>query len=72
MRRNSRTFKVLVELFDKVQTTPNILTELSNLGNMELGEPFLEKLKLFVESADEANRQRAGPKAVREISSFFR
>ena len=38
--------KVLVELFDKVHTTPNILTELSNLGNMELGGQFLEKLKL--------------------------
>ena len=29
------------------------MPELSNLGNMELGGQFLEKLKLFVESADE-------------------
>ena len=58
--------KVLVELFDKVHTTPNILTELSNLGNMELGGQFLEKLKLFVESADEqfcSRRDAVGDRA---------
>ena len=45
--------KVLVGHFSKLYTTPNVLTELSNLGYRDLGATFFEILRLFINLSEE-------------------
>jgi hypothetical protein len=44
--------KFLVEFFPTIYTTPNILTEISNLGG-KLGSPFFSSLRTVVNASDE-------------------